>query len=255
MGNDEPGGGCGRPGNGSRVSANPDARGGAPLMLLASMLAFASGATDLASFTRLGGVFASVMTGNLILLGLAVTRSSGLLAAHTLVAFAGYIMGAALGSKIGPKRHSQDVLWPPAVTVVLLLELVTFAGFAAGWELAGSHPTDGWQVCLLAAAALAMGLQSAASRAVSVPVSTTYLTGTLTGAVAELVTAGPRGKGVRLSAAVLASAVGGAAAGGGVLIVAPAALPVLPIGTIGIVITLAATLGAESKRRLTCDEQ
>ncbi len=255
MGNGEPRRGCGRSGNGNRVSANPDARGRAPLMLLASMLAFASGATDLASFTRLGGVFASVMTGNLVLLGLAVTRSSGPLAAHTLVAFAGYITGAALGSKIGPKTHSQDVLWPPAVTVTLLLELVTFAGFGAGWELAGSHPTGAWQLCLLTAAALAMGLQSAATRAVSLPVSTTYLTGTLTGAVAELVTAGPRGKGVRLSAGVLASAVGGAAAGGGVLIVAPAALPVLPIGMVGIVITLATTFGADSKGPLTRDDQ
>ena len=52
------------------MSANSNARLGAPLTLLASMLAFASGATDLASFTRLGGVFASVITGNLVLLGL-----------------------------------------------------------------------------------------------------------------------------------------------------------------------------------------
>ena len=135
------------------MSANSNARLGAPLTLLASMLAFASGATDLASFTRLGGVFASVMTGNLILLGLAIARASGRLAAHTAIAFAGYIMGAAVGSMIGARSRNADMLWPSAVTVTLLVELVTFAGFAVGWQLSGDHPAGAGQLCLLAAAA------------------------------------------------------------------------------------------------------
>jgi uncharacterized membrane protein YoaK (UPF0700 family) len=225
------------------MSGDRNARHGVPLIVLAAALAFASGATDLASLTRLGGVFASVMTGNLILVGLAAAHASGTLAAHTAIAFAGYIAGAGLGSRIAAGTRSEDVVWPPTVTVILLIEIVAFAGFAAGWELASSYPAGAWQLCLLAVAALSMGLQSAAMRSVGTPLSTTYLTGALTGAVAEVVTGGWRGKDVGLSAAVLASAAGGAAAGGGVLIAAPAALPVLPIGAIAIVIALATYSG------------
>ena len=57
-----------------------------PLIALAAALAFGTGAMDVASFTQLGGVFSSVMTGNLVLLGLAAARPSGELAAHTALA-------------------------------------------------------------------------------------------------------------------------------------------------------------------------
>ena len=65
------------------------------LTLIAIALTFASGATDVASFTRLGDVFTSVMTGNIVLLGLAVARESLTLASHTLVSICGYITGVA----------------------------------------------------------------------------------------------------------------------------------------------------------------
>lgn len=223
------------------MSGDGRAQQAVPLIWLAAGLAFAGGATDLASFTRLGGVFASVMTGNLVLLGLAVARASGVLAAHAGASFAGYIAGVAVGSKIGARSGSEDEPWPAAVTATLVIGIAVFAVFAAGWELAGAHPAVPWQLCLLGAAALAMGLQSAAMRNVGTPLSTTYLTGTLTGAVAEIVTAGRRGNGISLSVTVLAAAVAGAAAEGGVLAVLPAALPVLPIGAVTAVVTLALT--------------
>jgi uncharacterized membrane protein YoaK (UPF0700 family) len=47
---------------------------GVPLIVLAAALAFASGAMDVAAFIKLGQVFCSVMTGNLVLLGLAAAR-------------------------------------------------------------------------------------------------------------------------------------------------------------------------------------
>ncbi len=64
------------------------------------VLTFASGATDVISFTRLGGVFTSVMTGNIVLLGLAVARASVSLATHTLTSIAGYIAGVAVSTWI-----------------------------------------------------------------------------------------------------------------------------------------------------------
>ena len=52
----------------------------------------------MASFTRLGGVFTSVMTGNIVLWGLAAARGSLTLASHTAVSIAGYIVGVAGGT-------------------------------------------------------------------------------------------------------------------------------------------------------------
>jgi uncharacterized membrane protein YoaK (UPF0700 family) len=213
------------------------------LVVLAAALAFASGAMDLAAFTQLGKVFCSVMTGNLVLLGLATARESGDLAGHTAVALAGYIAGAALGSRIGGRSQREDVLWPAPVTATLLLELLAFAGFTVGWELTSSHPTGAWQLSLLALAALAMGLQSAAMRNVGTTLSTTYLTGTLTSAVASLVNGGQPGQRGRLNVAVLVAVAIGAAAGGVLLATLPAIFPLLPMGALTGVISLVMTVG------------
>ena len=59
------------------------------LTLIAIALTFASGAADVTSFTRLGSVFTSVMTGNIVLWGLAAAEGSLTLASHTAVSIAG----------------------------------------------------------------------------------------------------------------------------------------------------------------------
>ena len=225
------------------MSQNRHPHRGVPLIILAASLAFASGATDIAAFTQLGGVFCSVMTGNLVLLGLATAHASGDLAAHTAVAFAGYIAGAALGSHIGGRSHHKDVLWPAPVTATLLLELLAFVAFTVGWELTSSHPTGAWQFGVLAFAALAMGLQSAAMRNVGAALSTTYLTGTLTSAVASLVTRRQPSRRNRLNVAVLVAAAAGAAAGGGLLTALSATFPFLPMSALTAVITIVMTVG------------
>src|SRR5271156_2013818 len=70
------------------------------LTVSAVALTFASGAMDVASFTRLGSVFTSVMTGNIVLWGLAAARGSLTLFSHTAVSISGYIAGAAAGALI-----------------------------------------------------------------------------------------------------------------------------------------------------------
>src|ERR1700689_4586539 len=71
------------------------------MTVMAIALTFGSGVADVASFTRLGGVFTSVMTGNIVLWGLAAARGSLTLASHTAVSIAGYIAGVAWGTWIG----------------------------------------------------------------------------------------------------------------------------------------------------------
>jgi uncharacterized membrane protein YoaK (UPF0700 family) len=165
------------------------------LTLIAIALTFASGAADVASFTQLGNVFTSVMTGNIVLWGLAAARGSLTLASHTVVAIAGYIAGVAMGTWVahGAKQAepSEDGVLPSHVIWVLLAELTLLAGFAVGWEVTGASPAGWAQFSLLATLAAAMGMQSSAVKDMGLTeVSTTYLTGTLTGLVSSLASPG-----------------------------------------------------------------
>ena len=64
---------------------------------------------------------------------------------------------------------------------------------AGGWALAGEDPAGGAEYVLVGVAGLAMGLQSAAVRQLRVGgVATTYVTGTLTGLLADLALGAPR---------------------------------------------------------------
>lgn len=203
-------------------------RRGLPFPSSAVVLAAASGAVDTACFTRLGHVFGSVMTGNLTLLGLAAAQTSATLAGYVGVALLGYLTGTALGSLVARWAGGAGATRRAPVTAVLLVEATTLAGFTVGWVLTGGHPAGAAQLGLLAAGALAMGLQGAVVRSSGTTLSTTYLTGTLTTTVAGLVTGGGSRSLTGWSVGVLAAHAAGAAAAGGLLLVAPAALPVLP---------------------------
>ncbi|PVZ08581.1 uncharacterized membrane protein YoaK (UPF0700 family) [Actinomycetospora cinnamomea] len=145
-----------------------------------TLLAAAAGVVDLWAVTSLGGPFAGVVTGNLVTLGGAAGRGDGTALVSPLVAVLGFALGAAGWSFAGRRR-------PAALARPLAAELVVLVGLAVAWPLVVPGPTV--LLVLLAGAALAMGAQS--STALRLGESTTYLTGTLTGAVAVLVTGGP----------------------------------------------------------------
>ena len=98
------------------------------------------------------------------------------------------------------------------MTVTLVAEFCVLAAFSVGWELTGGRPGSTAQLLLIAALAVAMGIQSAAVRQLG-GMSTTYLTGTLTAVVAELATR-DRKPGLARSLGVLAAIVSGAVVGG-----------------------------------------
>lgn len=202
--------------------------------MLAVALTVATGATDAISYTRLGSVFSSVMTGNLVLLGLSAGREDAGLAGRLAVAIVGYMVGALFGSRIAGAPDKARPVWPVRVTVALLAESVVLGGLLAGWEVGGSRPGGRVELGLLAAAVLAMGVQAGAVRAIGIPgLSTTYLTGTLTGVLAELATT----RSVQWrSIAILVGLVSGAAGGGLLAVQATAAAPLLPIGVLAVVL-------------------
>ncbi len=196
-------------------------------------LTLTAGAVDAVSFLGLGHVFSSVITGNLVLLGLAAGTGAGTLAVSGGTAVAGYCAGVLAGARIaaggadGPQGAGGDprgaARWPAGVQAALAAELGLLAVFTAGWELAGAAPRGAARLILLALLAAAMGGQSAAVRRLG-QVSTTYLTGTATGVLAGLVT-GNRPDGRWRSVAALAAVVAGAACGGVLAVFAPAWAP------------------------------
>ncbi len=212
---------------------------------LVVLLALVSGVTDATGFLALGGAFTSVMTGNMVLLGVAVGSADASLVGLLLSAFGGYVVGAGVGTRLAGTARADDEIWPAAVTRALGLELGLFAIFAVAWWLLGSDPSTAWAAPLLALTAMALGLQSSAILRFGVPgLSTTYLTGTLTTVVVRLVSRQPLHT-VRHSTLILAGLVAGAAAGAALVTLLPAAAPLLQLGLLGTVVAVA---GRRSRR-------
>jgi uncharacterized membrane protein YoaK (UPF0700 family) len=218
------------------------------LTLIAIALTFASGAADVASFTRLGDVFTSVMTGNIVLWGLAAARGSLSLFTHTAVSIGGYILGVAVGTWVahGAKDASPDRegVLPAHVLWVLAGELTLLTGFTVGWEACGASPAGWAQFSLLATLSAAMGMQSSAVKDMGLTeVSTTYLTGTLTGLVSSLASPGQDTPHGPRRFGVLIGLVSGASLCGLFVATAADGVPVLPLAALAGTLVLAAGPG------------
>ena len=230
------------------------------LTVIAIALTFGSGAADVASFTRLGNVFTSVMTGNIVLWGLAVARGSLTLASHTAVSIGGYIAGVAAGTWIAHGVKEPDAgsgsgeagVLPAHVIWVLLAELTLLAGFTAGWEVSGASPAGWAQFSLLATLAAAMGVQSSGVKDMGLTeVSTTYLTGTLTGLVSSLVSPGQDTPHGLRRFGVLIGLVAGASLCGLLVATAADAVPALPLAALVTTLVLATGPGGRNGHRNT----
>jgi uncharacterized membrane protein YoaK (UPF0700 family) len=194
------------------------------------LLAMTSGSLDAVGFLGLGGVFASVMTGNLVLLGLGAGTRDGALAVRSALAIAAYALGVAVGARLAHVRAPTAGSTPTRrLHVAMGAEFALVLGFSIGWALARGRPTTSTQLALIATAALAMGVQGAVVRATTGgSLSSTYLTGTLTGVVEALVTGRPW-RGELAGTTILASALAGAAAAGIVLATARSVAPLVPL--------------------------
>jgi uncharacterized membrane protein YoaK (UPF0700 family) len=199
-------------------------------------LTLVTGSVDAIGLLRLGGVFTSVMTGNMVFLGIAASERSGSIALHTGVAFLLYIVGSFIGARVaGHAPEHETELWPLSVVKALSVELVCIAVFAVWWEILHAAPSPDVAYGLLGLNAMALGIQSSAVLRFGIHgLSTTYLTGTLTQFIAGL-TKRDSPLQVRSSLILLALIVG---AGLGALCAlhAPLAAPIVPLGALSIVV-------------------
>ncbi|HZA56263.1 MAG TPA: YoaK family protein [Candidatus Udaeobacter sp.] len=150
------------------------------------VLTLAAGSVDAISYLGLGHVFTAMMTGNIVLLGLAVAQGEVLAGLRSIVALIGFALGVFVGAVI-VERESKQTDWPPPITAALALETALIAIFAATYYLTGTGGGAGITNLLIVLLALAMGTQSAAVRRLGVPgIATTYITGTLTSLMVDL---------------------------------------------------------------------
>lgn len=212
---------------------------------LVVVLTLTTGAVDAATFLRLGNVFSSVVTGNLVLLGIAAGRQAGSLALNGGAAIAGYAAGVLAGGALAGTPTRDQPVWPARITVALAAELVAMAGFTSGWLLTGGRPAAGARLSLLALAAVAMGIQTAAVRRLG-QMSSTYLTSTMAGLLTALALRRWPADWQR-SAGTLVALVIGATLGALTATQAPAWLPVVIIVPLAVV-TAVATFRLPSSR-------
>jgi uncharacterized membrane protein YoaK (UPF0700 family) len=155
-----------------------------PLPVLLTVLTIATGVVDAVSILALGRVFVANMTGNIAFIGFALAGAPGFSLSASLIALAGFLIGAAAGGWAADRYggHRGRLLRNVMAAEFGLLVLATVAAGVDGAPLdsAGRDVT-------VALAALALGLQNAAVRRLAVPdLTTTVLTMTLTGIAADL---------------------------------------------------------------------
>ncbi|OPH47274.1 hypothetical protein BC351_12310 [Paenibacillus ferrarius] len=151
--------------------------------LLLLLLCLTSGIVDVIGYLGLGHIFTANMTGNIVMLGLAIGHVQGLAVLRTLTALLGFIMGNALGASIIRKKKVNSP-WPPTLTIILGIELLLFILFKI---ISGPTASDSTIYLLIALLSIAMGMQTTAARSLAIAgISTTVLTNNLANVVEDV---------------------------------------------------------------------
>lgn len=144
------------------------------LILLASV----AGSVDVMSYYRLDHVFTANMTGNTILLGLAIGQGKLASSLHSLAALAGFFTGAVAGALIVENKKKG---WSYYIALSVGIECFIIFILALIWFESGATIRNPILYISILLSAIAMGIQSATIRHLNIPgVVTTFITGTIT---------------------------------------------------------------------------
>jgi uncharacterized membrane protein YoaK (UPF0700 family) len=220
---------------GPTVSAPADRRRDALLI----GLTFAAGVVDAVSYLGLGQIFTANMTGNVVFLALAIGERSPSTALHSGAALIIFSLGAILAGLL--LTHPRPAgPWPRRVTWLLGGELACMAVFALVWGWLGGAPGVNWIYLLIGLSSFGMGLQNAAARHVGVPgLTSTVVTGALTGFMIDLPALGVSGTSQHRAGWAVLSLFTGAALGATLMVYARALAPVLTAAVVAVVAAVA----------------
>ncbi len=168
-----------------------------PVLLV---LTLTTGLIDAVSYLGLGHVFTANMTGNVVLLGFGLAHAGGLPVLAPLISLLAFLLGAGIGgrlaARLGGRRRRH-------VSVALALEagLLACAAVLAAAVTVRIGSLAAYAV--IALVAIGMGVRNATVRKLAVPdLTTTVMTLTLTGLVADPAGGAPRNSRRRTGAVV-----------------------------------------------------
>jgi uncharacterized membrane protein YoaK (UPF0700 family) len=150
------------------------------------LFTFAAGSVDALTYLR-AHVFTANMTGNSVLLGISIGEGRGPAAASAVTALISFIVGVIFGAVIA-QGGGDKVKTFTAVRREVFVEAAILALFAAACVAPPTTKVGSSVILLIVTSGIAMGMQSAAVKRLSLPgIATTYITGTITSLFSGLV--------------------------------------------------------------------
>lgn len=150
--------------------------------LLLSMT-FSTGIADAVGYLGLDRIFTGNMTGNVVILGMALSGKTDLPIVGPAVALVLYFLGAVVGGRI-LRGHREG--WTPATTIIFGLVSAILLACAAFTKMIPLGTIPHSTVALAAVLGFVMGAQAAAARQVKIAdVTTVVVTSTITGLAAD----------------------------------------------------------------------
>lgn len=232
----------------SRLASVP--RDTAHLWLMLT-LTFTTGMVDAIGFLGLDRVFTANMTGNVVILGMALVGAQDLPIAGPALALLGFMVGAALGGRM---LKGSTAGWTVRVTALLIGVGVTTMGLAVVLFAGADRSQSSVSVPVATVLAIAMGAQAATARFLAVPdITTVVITSTITGLAADSLLGNGTGKrrGRRYLAVLLVLA--GAAVGAVSLTLSPGT-GLLLAGSLILGVTLIGALDERARDSLLADD-
>lgn len=175
-------------------------------------LTAATGLIDAICYLGMGHVLVANMTGNIVFLGFALAGAKGFSIASFVVALGAFLVGAALGGRLGVALDADRRRWLTTASGIQAA-LAAVAAISVATGVLG--PTGDARFAVIALLGAGTGIQNATVRRLAIPdLTTTVLTMTLTGLAADSSVAG--GAHPRQSRRIVsvAAMLGGAVAGG-----------------------------------------
>jgi uncharacterized membrane protein YoaK (UPF0700 family) len=206
------------------------------------LLAAAAGCVDAVSYLALGHVFVANMTGNTVLLGIALVELEPGATLRAALSLAGFVGGAAGGAWV--IERARPLRRGAGVSRVLTLQVMLMAIAVLCWR--AQNDTMALADFLVLLLSLAMGLQTVAARRLDrYGISTTFITGSITALVSRAVAGvhgallgeeapGERAAGAGVLAVLWGLYVAGAALGAWLARTAPSAALGVPLALVAV---------------------
>ena len=206
-------------------------------LVLMLALTFSTGIVDAVGYLGLDKVFAGNMTGNVVILGMAIVGAEGLPWVGPLVALIAFMAGAVIG---GRTLRRESIGWNTRTSWSFTAVAAALAVLTGVTVATGGVPPEPWGLAITVLLAAAMGFQAAVARHLAVKdVTTVVVTSTITGLAADSVLAGGSGQPWRRRAGAVVLIALGALVGALLLRVGIA----LPLGLATVVTAAAAVVG------------